>query len=273
MLNTAKAEYEKQLRHFQNQGGVLTPEGTLDWGASDSLVIYDSDAASKDLTKLRFRNRLLYTDDACTVPFDTSNLSTFFSKLGFAIYVMSEQGNIHAANHAIGKKHHSSLLAAANAAGAGEMKVEKGRLVWISNKSGHYTPSTAHFIQTLHQLQKMNIDLSAVHVQFHTAAGKSEFNTVADLLTFLKPEDDYYHAKMIAYINSYPFPQIDRLVLSNGWVFPTHQEYTTGNKKGVLDAATRQVVSHKVVCQFFKAKGLICDPRVNLSLLQKGTTR
>jgi hypothetical protein len=273
MLNTAKAEYEKQLRHFQNQGGVLTPEGTLDWGASDSLVIYDSDAASKDLTKLRFRNRLLYTDDACTVPFDTSNLSTFFSKLGFAIYVMSEEGNIHAANHAIGKKHHSSLLAAANAAGAGEMKVEKGRLVWISNKSGHYTPSTPHFIQTLHQLQKMSIDLSAVHVQFHTAAGKSEFNTVADLLAFLKPEDDYYHAKMIAYVNSYPYDQIDRLITANGRAFPSAPEYHAGDKKGLVVAATRQVVSHKLVCQFFKAHGLSCNPMVNLSLLQSGATR
>ena len=57
--------------------------------------------AAQDLTRLRVKSGLLYTDDAGTSLFDTTNLSTFFSKVGYAIDVMSEEGSIHAANHAI----------------------------------------------------------------------------------------------------------------------------------------------------------------------------
>jgi len=120
---------------------------------------------------------------------------------------MSEEGNIHASTHAIGYKHHSSLLTAAHTAAAGEMKVEKGELKWISNKSGHYTPAVQHFIQVLHFLQKKGIDLAAVQIQFHTASGKTNYSTVSDFLATLKPEEDYYHAKMIGYMNSKPFPE------------------------------------------------------------------
>ena len=270
---TAKGQYESALRHFQNQGGVVTNDGRLDWSASDQLVIYDRTAAAQDLTKLRVKNGLLYTDDAGNNLFDTSNLSTFFSKVGYAIYVMSEEGNIHAANHAIGYKHHSSLLAAANAAGAGEMKVEKGALKWISNKSGHYAPGVHQFIQVLHLMQKRGIDLGPVRVQFHTRQGKTEYATVGDFLASLNPEEDYYHAKMIAYINSAPFPTIDAMVQANGWRFPTGDEYHRLNLKGILNAATGQAISHKAVCQFFKAQGLACDPLVYTDLLQKGTGR
>ena len=65
--------------------------------------------AAQDLTRLRVKSGLLYTDDAGTSLFDTTNLSTFFSKVGYAIDVMSEEGSIHAANHAIGYKHQSNL--------------------------------------------------------------------------------------------------------------------------------------------------------------------
>lgn len=270
---TAKAAYEAALRHFQNQGGVVNDDGTLDWGASDQLVIYDRTAAAQDLTKLRVRGGLLYTDDAGANPFDTSQLSTFFSKVGFAIYVMSEEGNIHAANHAIGYRHHSSLMAAANAAGAGEMKVENGRLKWISNKSGHYTPGAPHFIQTLHMLQKQNVDLGGVAVQFHTAAGKTDYSTMADFLAALSPEEDYYHAKMIAYINSQPFPAINALVQANGWRFPDWNEYYTQGKKGLIDQATGHPISHKLAAQYFKRQGVVCNPVAYPALLQSGAGR
>ncbi|MGH7624195.1 MAG: hypothetical protein ACREOJ_02635 [Gemmatimonadaceae bacterium] len=269
----SEAAYKSLLKHFQNQGGVLNRDGTLNWGASDQLVVYDATAASQDLTRVRIEGGIMYTDDAHLHKFDTSQLSTFFSKLGFAIYVMSEEGNLHSANHAIGYKHHSSLLAAANAAGAGEMKVVDGRLKWISNKSGHYAPSLPHFIQTLHLLQKKGVDLAAVALQFHSSAGKVDYATVADFLATLKGEDDYYHAKMIAYINSYPYGQIDMLVQGNGWRFPSSHEYNDLNMQGLVNTATGVVVQHKMVCQFFKLRGLACNPVVNAKLLQKGAGR
>ena len=266
MIADARAEYEKQLRHFQNQGGVLKRDGTLDWGASDQVVVYDRNAAAQDLTRLRIRGGLLYTDDAGQTPFDTANLSTFFSKLGYAIYVMSEEGNIHAANHAIGYRHHSTLLGAANTAAAGEMKVDRGALTWISNKSGHYTPGVQHFVQVLHILQKRGVNLAAVRVQFHTRLGKTDYATVGDFISQLMPEEDYYHAKMIAYINSYPIQRITLLIQGNGWRFPTYDEYYRQNQKALIDVKTGQTVSHQAACRFFKDMRLTCNPVVQVGI-------
>jgi hypothetical protein len=272
-LALSKARYEKALKHFQNQGGVLTRDGHLDWGASDQLVVYDRTLAAQNLTKLRIHNNKLYADDARTKPFDTAQMSTVHSGLGFAIYVMSEEGNIHASSHAIGFKHHSSLLAAANTAGAGEIQVKDGLLEWISNKSGHYVPSVAHFIQTLHLLQKKGINLGPVKVQYHTANTKTPYANVGDFMATLQPEEDYYHAKMIGYINSYPVGHLDAIVAANNWHFPSNVEYHVQNKKGIIDNATGAAVSHKLVCQYFKGQGLACDPVVNATLLQKGAGR
>ncbi|MGJ5817791.1 hypothetical protein [Paludibaculum fermentans] len=271
MLIAAKGTYEGKLRHFQNQGGVTTLDGKLDWGASDRLVVYDATAAEQKMTQLRIINGLFYTDDAGMKPFDTSTSSTFHSGLGFVIYVMSEEGHIHAANHSIGHRHHSSLLAAASTAGAGELKVTNGRLMWISNKSGHYFPGNAHFVQTLHQLQKENVNLDAVRVEHHPP--KTTYASVGDFLAALKPEEDYYHAKMIGYINSYPYGQVEALVDTNNWRFPSAPEYHNQGKKGILDKTTGAPVAYKMACQFFKAQGYVCDPMVNPSLLQKGTGR
>ena len=81
----------------------------------------------------------MYSDDACTQLFDTSEMSTVHqAKVGFAVYVMSEQGNIHANVHAIGWKHHSSMLAGAITAAAGEMKVKAGRPTNLSRHDWNY---------------------------------------------------------------------------------------------------------------------------------------
>src|SRR5262245_51055435 len=42
-VSRAKGVYDAALRHFQNQGGVLAHDGTLDWAASDELVVYRSE--------------------------------------------------------------------------------------------------------------------------------------------------------------------------------------------------------------------------------------
>jgi len=263
----ARGVYDAALRHFQNQGGAVNDDGTLNWAGSDQLVVYDRTAAAQNLTRLRIKNGLLYTDDAAQNPFDTTNMSTVFSKLGYAIYVMSEEGNLHADTHAIGYRHHSSLLAAANASGAGEMKVEKGVLKWISNKSGHYTPAVQHFVQVLHLLQKKGIDLGGVAVQFHTRAAKTPYATVGDFLAALNPEQEYHHAKMIGYVNSRPYPEIDAMIRRKNWRFPTSDEYNRFNLKGVIDAGTGQVIPHKQVCHYFKEEGVAFNPTVQLDRL------
>ncbi|HEY2812822.1 MAG TPA: hypothetical protein VGJ03_05115, partial [Acidimicrobiales bacterium] len=55
--------------------------------------------------------------------------------------------------------HHSSLLAGANVAMGGEMKVAAGRVETMTNKSGHYQPTAAHFKHFLAELQQGGMTL------------------------------------------------------------------------------------------------------------------
>ncbi len=95
-------------------------------------------------------------------PFDTAKLSTMFSGLGWAIYVMSPDGAIYSASHRVSAFHHSSFLAASDVAGAGEMQVVNGRLAAISNKSGHYTPGVIQLVQTLEELVSRGLPLASL---------------------------------------------------------------------------------------------------------------
>lgn len=93
--------------------------------------------------------------------FDTQEMSTAFSGKGWAIYAMSPDGRLYAGSHKVSVFHHSSFMAAADAAGAGEMKVNPaGYITAISNKSGHYHPGLLQLVQTLKSLQAQKVDLS-----------------------------------------------------------------------------------------------------------------
>jgi hypothetical protein len=95
-------------------------------------------------------------------PYDTSQAFSKFMKRGFAIFVMSPDGKLYAGSHKIGLFHHSSFLAGAAVAGAGEMKVEKGKLKFITNKSGHYKPTGGEMVQVFEELASRGVDLSSV---------------------------------------------------------------------------------------------------------------
>lgn len=60
----------------------------------------------------------------------------------YAIFVMSEEGNIYLSKkYVYGKFHHSSFLAGKPVAAAGEIFIEKGIIKIITDGSGHYQPS------------------------------------------------------------------------------------------------------------------------------------
>jgi hypothetical protein len=102
------------------------------------------------------------TQGSSTEPYDTSNLFSKFMKQGWAIFVMDSSGRFFAAQHKVGLFHHSSFLAGGNVAGAGEIKVEGGRVKGITNKSGHYQPTTAEMMQVFAELESNGVDLASV---------------------------------------------------------------------------------------------------------------
>jgi uncharacterized protein YukE len=73
--------------------------------------------------------------------YDTSTGSTHWSGAGRAIFVMDRSGNLYASlEQAPGYLHHSSLLGGEPVVGAGEIEVRDGRLVAMTDQSGHYMP-------------------------------------------------------------------------------------------------------------------------------------
>lgn len=145
----------RQWLHRQN--GILTPDGHIIWPKSDRVVLYDSDLAKQNATRLTVGGSLLYT--AQGKPLDTSNMVTHFSGPGYAIYVMSQEGHLHVTSHSVGERHHSSLLAGLPVACAGELIARGGRLQLLTNKSGHYVPNRENLLQVLAALDLQGVPL------------------------------------------------------------------------------------------------------------------
>lgn len=67
--------------------------------------------------------------------------------------------------------HHSSFLAGEEVAGAGEMQVRDGQVELVSDTSGHYRPGSQQMMQTVQQLEKNNVPVEKLGVEF---VGKSQ---------------------------------------------------------------------------------------------------
>lgn len=154
--STAEERVNLEIIRFRQwlfrQHARLMPDGHIDWSRSATRVEYDNDVRRQQMTRVTVRGGLLVTADG--KPFDTTKMVTMFSGPGNAIYVMSPDGHLHVSSHSVGYRHHSSLLAGASVAGAGEMCVRQGRIVWISNKSGHYQPPPLNLLQSVVSLTR-----------------------------------------------------------------------------------------------------------------------
>jgi len=147
------------------QGNIVWPaEGEILW-----KVVYDQDPILQDMRKIRFANNRMYClEGDKEVLLDTRDMVTHFSGPGYAIYVMSASGGIYVSSHSVGRWHHSSLLGGGRVAGAGELRAKDGALLYLSNKSGHYVPTIAHFFQVVHQFEKHLGPLSSCPVTVYT---------------------------------------------------------------------------------------------------------
>jgi len=93
--------------------------------------------------------------------FDTSSADTFWGGDGGsrAIFVMDRDGNLYASNYqAPGDFHHSSMLAGGEVCGAGEIRVDNGRIVDMTDKSGHYRPAADLNDNALDELRRQGLN-------------------------------------------------------------------------------------------------------------------
>lgn len=149
------AEVIRVRQWLFRQGAKVSADGKINWSQSLRTVVYDRDINAQEMSRIEIRNGQLIKSDG--QPLDTNSMVTAFSGPGHAIYVMSQEGNLHVGSHSVGHRHHSSLLAGSAVAGAGELRATNGRLEWLSNKSGHYCPDALQLLQTIHRLRTAGV--------------------------------------------------------------------------------------------------------------------
>ena len=130
--------------------------------------------------KLEFLNGKSFRNNA---PFDTTNESSEHSGKGFAIFVIDSKGQFYAGSHIRGRFHHSSFLGGGAIQGGGEIKTNpEGKIIEISNKSGHYKPSKIQILNTLNLLEKAGVDLSQVKFRELTKKGTLIYHSSKEYL-------------------------------------------------------------------------------------------
>ena len=78
----------------------------------------------------------------------------------YGIFAMDACGRIYLSYHHFTEFHHSSFLAGAPIASAGEMLIVDGQLLELNNSSGHYRPPVSISNQVVEQLKLLGVDMS-----------------------------------------------------------------------------------------------------------------
>ncbi|MBF4995791.1 hypothetical protein IRT45_01315 [Nocardia sp. BSTN01] len=118
--------------------------------------------------RIVFENGLAY--DSNMQPLDTRGSATLWSPQGGrAIFVMDAFGNLYWSPwHVLGQFHHSSLLAGAPVAGAGEIGAKEGRIFLISDKSTHYRPRQRFTWQVAESLRSRGVPFTDSQLEIHS---------------------------------------------------------------------------------------------------------
>ncbi|HEX3635327.1 MAG TPA: hypothetical protein VHV99_07540 [Paraburkholderia sp.] len=102
--------------------------------------------------------------DASGDLYHTGSKETHFSGHGWAIYVVGMENTFYSNSHLVNKFHHSSFLAGAPVQGAGEIAVNNGKVVAVTNKTGHYSAGPAELTRTLFLLHRGGVNLDEILV-------------------------------------------------------------------------------------------------------------
>jgi hypothetical protein len=210
-MSAAKAKVDHYREWLRREGVSADANGKIKVPVQPTLVVYDKDL-EQNMTKVVESGGNLYIGDVSEKNLlDTSSMVTHFSGPGYAIYAMSAEGNLHVGSHIVGQYHHSSLLGGGKVACAGEIQVSKGKMKFVSNKSGHYVPEAVHFNQVLHKLGKMNqnsgkvdywsFEMTEVNGKSVLEPKKQDFSSIVAYKTTLSADErsEYELGRLLAY--------------------------------------------------------------------------
>ncbi|VEG91639.1 hypothetical protein [Legionella spiritensis] len=107
------------------------------------------------------------------VPFDTGHCIAHDRDNGRAIFVLNPQGELFAGSTEEKRFHHSSFQRGGFVAYGGTMEVEKGRLKYIDDYSGHYGPKIKQFFNLIKEFhaRKLIQEDTIINYKFRESAG------------------------------------------------------------------------------------------------------
>lgn len=135
--------------------------------------------------QLSFKEGVIYWQGK---PFDTKANYSFHSGQGVCIYVLGVDEEFYVNNHVAGEIHHSSEFAGGEIIGGGELIAENGKLLSISNKSGHYRPGSKDILSTLRILEKKYGSLAYVELDIFLTNGILLTEAIFNAQDFLNSE-------------------------------------------------------------------------------------
>ncbi len=86
------------------------------------------------------------------------------SGVGWGIYTVGFHRNMYLGEHITGEFHHSSFFSGAPVLAAGEIMVNRGRVVGLTNKTGHYKAGPAELAEALKVLRVNGVNVHNVAV-------------------------------------------------------------------------------------------------------------
>ena len=120
----------------------------------DETVLWLTDVASRAKYRLHVCDGLLCHSDQQLLGHHDPGSSMIF------IFVVDVRGDVMVAlksDETLPRVHHSSLVAGAAVSAAGEMCVQSGQLLWLSNWSGHYAPPPSSLAVILDRIACMGV--------------------------------------------------------------------------------------------------------------------
>jgi len=89
----------------------------------------------------------------------TKRMQTYFSGIGWGIWVLSPDDVLYTASHQLGSLHHSSFLSGQAVQAAGEWEVSDGEVINITAKTGHYKCDIETFQRGLRSMNLSGLNL------------------------------------------------------------------------------------------------------------------
>lgn len=168
-------DWSSWIQKAESQGEFQTKPmnpGHLERDKANHVVYYKADVSQsvRDTHKVRIKNGLLYDSRRELITTDESATEWLGNKFEHVyIYIMDKEGNFYIGRQVVNHFHHSSFFGGEPIAAAGQIRVRNGKLTYIDNQSGHYTPNQELLAQALVSLRRQGVDINGVEVGFRTS--------------------------------------------------------------------------------------------------------